>query len=153
MAKKDSDVTTAADPVSDAHGALPAAPLTHPPAVLEVLLMPRASPATGNWSGNNGRLTIAVSATGDWRYELLMAIHQVVEAVLCRHRGVSAKAVTAFTAAYELERTPTDVSIAGMARTAPHYREHVFATVIEKLMAHQLGVTWRDYEKAKLGRA
>jgi hypothetical protein len=49
--------------------------------------------------------------------------------------------------AYEAKRKPGDTSEPGDDAKAPYHREHVFATKIERLLAVELGVNWRDYDR------
>lgn len=56
----------------------------------------------GNWRfDQNGNLLIEVSAMGDWRYELLVALHELIEVGICKHRGISQEAVDAFDIQYD----------------------------------------------------
>lgn len=88
------------------------------------------------------KFRIDVSALGDWRYETLVAIHELVEAVLCHHRGISDEVVTAFDKAFDGEGEPGD------SPDAPYRKEHFLATIIELMMASELGVDWALYEAA-----
>ena len=44
----------------------------------------------------------------DRHYEFLLALHELVEAMLCAETGVSQAAVDAFDKAYEAKRPPAD---------------------------------------------
>ena len=44
----------------------------------------------------------------DRRYELLVALHELVEALLCKEAGVSQERVDALDEAYEAKRLPDD---------------------------------------------
>ena len=104
----------------------------------------------GDWFIKQGRMQIRVSLLGDSRYELLVAVHELVEAMLCRHRGITVAQVDAFDIVYEETRAPGDDSEPGDDPQAPYYREHQFATQVEKLLALELGVDWKAYEEAVL---
>jgi len=59
----------------------------------------------GDWHFDmNGDLIIKVSKMSDPRYETLIAVHELIEAVLCKQAGVSEDAVDAFDMAYEAGR-------------------------------------------------
>ncbi len=115
-------------------------------------------PTAGDWTIDpDHALVIVVADTGDWRYNLLIALHETVEAALCHHRGISEAAVTAFDKGHELQRRiaaegmPADPYVSaepGDHPAAPYRREHFFATSIERLMAAELGVDWAEYEAA-----
>jgi hypothetical protein len=62
-----------------------------------------------NWTRGNGdeveMLSIAVSEMGDWRYEFLIAVHEIIEAGLCKHAGIDEPTVKRFDELYEIRRT------------------------------------------------
>ena len=94
----------------------------------------------GDWLIDGDNITILVSDLGDWRLEYLVADHELREALLCRHRGISTKAVDDFDTASQGEGEPGDDP------RAPYKREHFFATSIERLTAAELDVDWAEYE-------
>lgn len=148
-------------------------------------------PTTGNWFrgqiwGEDGgeittehcagdTLIVQVSKMGDWRYEFLVGVHELLEAALCKHAGVDEKTVTAFDVAFEHLRDRMKKKLAvhegdflndirgieswralkanidaepGDCSEAPYYQQHQFATGIEHVLAAKLGVNWAAYEKA-----
>lgn len=115
-------------------------------------------------------LEVRSSETGDWRYNFLVQVHEIIEAGLCKQRGIKEEDVTRFDKSFECERekrlgeflfaNQTDwhpakqdeyhsleVAEPGDSVEAPYHREHVFATFVEKQLADQLGVDWEEYEK------
>jgi hypothetical protein len=94
-----------------------------------------------------GRVTLRITITrmSDRRYEFLLALHELVEALLCKETGVSQAAVDAFDVEYEKRRKPGDDSEPGDAAGAPYRREHVIASVTEHLAADLLKVDWNRY--------
>lgn len=103
----------------------------------------------GDWFYlDNGDLHIVVSDMGNWKLELLVARHELDEAMLCKARGITLQVVDKFDMDYETNRNPSDtISEPGDDPKAPYYNEHFFATTSERLMARELGVSWRDYEE------
>ena len=83
----------------------------------------------------------------DWRYELLVALHELVEVNLCKHRGVTEADVDAFDKSFEKNRKPGNEDEPGDDPKAPYRKEHFFATNIEALMSAELKVDWAKYEK------
>jgi len=78
----------------------------------------------------------------DRRYELLVALHELVEALLCQQSGVSQERVDAFDKAYEAKRPLADKdSEPGDDPAAPYNRQHVIASVTERLAADLLRST------------
>lgn len=92
----------------------------------------------------NGDLQVRVSPQSDWRYEILLAIHETCEAILCKHNGVTQAQVDAFDLEYD--KTHTFDLNAGDDPGAPYVREHCFATAIERIMAAELDVNWLKYD-------
>lgn len=97
----------------------------------------------------SGKISIQVSQFADERHEFLVAVHELIEAYLCRMRGVSDAAIDAFDMEYEKNRAPDDhASEPGNDATAPYHAEHRFATKIEQMIATELGVDWDEYVSA-----
>jgi hypothetical protein len=100
-------------------------------------------PTVGDWLfDNNGDLVIHVSELSDWRLEMLVAVHELVEVLICKHRGISQEAVDAFDMKFEDKENE-----AGDDPSAPYVREHCLATSVERLLAAELGVSWKKYEE------
>lgn len=91
-----------------------------------------------------GNLQVRVSQMTDWRYETLLAIHEAVEAIMCKHNGVTQQSVDIFDQEYDKTHT-FDVDAGDDAR-APYRREHCFATAIERILCGELNVIWDAYE-------
>jgi len=110
-------------------------------------------PTVGDWFRTFNALQIRVSIMPDPRMALCVAVHELVEAVLCEHRGVPEKAVDEFDIAFEQRRAHGEVAEEaepGDDEAAPYHKEHRFATLIEKLLAAELGLDWGEYEAAVL---
>ena len=84
-------------------------------------------------------LTIRVSEMENANYMFLIALHELVEAWLCQSRGISQTQVDSFDFNSKDEE-PGDSSL------APYHREHEFATIVERMMAHEMGIEWGEYE-------
>jgi hypothetical protein len=100
----------------------------------------------GDWHYDGNCMVITVSAMSDWRYEAMVAVHELVEAMLCEQDGVRQKSVDAFDIAFEKARLPGDVSEPGDDPAAIYQKQHCIATGMERIMAALLGVKWRQYE-------
>jgi hypothetical protein len=104
----------------------------------------------GDYFDVNGETVIRVSNMHNWKYELLVAIHELIECKLTQARHISEKKITKFDLKFEKERKegkhPQDAE-PGFDKKAPYKREHTFATKIEKLVAKELGVNWNEYDK------
>jgi hypothetical protein len=100
-------------------------------------------PTVGDWEiAENGDIAIRVSELGDWRHEAAIALHELVEVLLCRNDGVSGTLVDAFDRAYDGLGEPGDDP------KAPYQRQHCFATAVERMLIAALGLAWAEYEEA-----
>lgn len=104
----------------------------------------------GDYMGSaTGDLHVSVSDMGNPDYEFLVAIHELVEAYLCRKRGISDEAITDFDVIFESRRPAWDkTSEPGDDPAAPYQNEHNFATAVERMVCAALDVKWADYEAA-----
>jgi hypothetical protein len=117
------------------------------PVRISVITVPHGAQrydTAGDWQfGADGDLRITVSELGDWRWETLVALHEIVEAVLCRERGISQETVDLF------DRDFTGPGPEpGLSPVSPYRREHLSAEIIERTVASALGVDWLAYEDA-----
>lgn len=105
-------------------------------------------PTVGDWwFDKNGNLEVRVSRMEDRRYVVLVALHEVIEALLCDERGITDEDVTKFDVEFERERKSGDTREPGDQFNAPYYKEHKFASRVERLIAGELEVDWNEYEK------
>ena len=94
-------------------------------------------------------LEIKVSDMKNWKYEMLVAVHELVEFLLCEDRGIIQKDCDRFDMKFEADRLKGKHSATaepGRSKKAPYYREHKFASKIEKLLAEELNVNWKKYD-------
>ena len=87
---------------------------------------------------------IFVSSVGNEDYETLIMLHEFIEMVLTRKRKISEKSISQFDMDYECSGKKGEP---GDHKDAPYRKEHKFATKIEKMMAKELGINWKKYEK------
>jgi len=105
-------------------------------------------PTVGDYFNEYEKLIIHVSDMKNEKYEFLVAIHEQIEEFLTRLRGIKEEAITEFDKRYEDNRAENDYSEPGDSSLAPYIREHQFATFVEKMIAIELGVDWKEYEEA-----
>ena len=107
--------------------------------------------AVGNWFSvaepfnqclqREETLTIRVSRMCDWRSEALVAVHELVEALLCRQVGITAEQVDAW------DMGPgKDHAEPGDCPAAPYHHQHQAAETVERLMAMWLRLAWPLHE-------
>jgi hypothetical protein len=73
-----------------------------------------------------------------------LGFHEAAEAVICHHNGVSQQAVDDFDEAYDATHA-SDLN-AGDDPLAPYAHEHTLATAIERILAAELSVQWKEYD-------
>jgi hypothetical protein len=104
-------------------------------------------PTVGDWIVARGRLRhIFISDMDNEDYAFLVGIHELIEAWLCLKRGISQKDVDKFDMDFEQNRDFGDESEPGDSRKAPYFVEHQFATMVERMLATELGIDWDLYD-------
>jgi hypothetical protein len=106
----------------------------------------------GDWHFTEaGDLEIKVSKMSDPRYEMLIAGHEIDEALMCRRDGVWESAVDdwdkGYAARYWEKGHASPYAEPGDNPAAPYHKQHVAATRIERVRAKAYGVDWRAYNR------
>lgn len=109
-------------------------------------------PILGDWffDEQTDVLSIKMVDLGDWRYNLLYARHEMDEAFLCKHNGISTKVVDDWC------NLPDDDPRVGESNPdsfsgygeAPYQAQHNDALAAEWIMSRLLGVSWDEYGAA-----
>jgi hypothetical protein len=98
-------------------------------------------PTCGDWLFNkDGHLhvTVAEHEKND-RSAFLVALHEMVEAYLCKEAGIEEEAVSKWDIDNPALEEPGDHP------DAPYHKEHMVATQVEKIVAEALGHDWNDH--------
>ena len=88
-------------------------------------------------------LRILVSNLKDDKMNCLIAIHEIIEALLCKFNEpeITTEQVDTFDMSHpELEEP-------GLSLDCPYMTQHLVATDIERMIADRLKVDWDEYEK------
>lgn len=97
----------------------------------------------GDWFFSSpGYLRIQIADSGNWLYNMLVAIHELCEVFLCAAQGVTQKQVDRFDFAHQDDDDP------GEHPRAPYHRQHMTAMGVEMILSAFLGVKWRIYSVA-----
>lgn len=104
------------------------------------------------WVSDDGTIQVRISELGDYRYEFLVALHELVELLLCKRAKIDFAKIDEFDIAFEANRVPGDESEPGADPSAPYHREHMLATAIERSAAVMFGVDWDEYDAAVRSR-
>jgi len=104
-------------------------------------------PTVGDYWIEDGVQQVRVSHLPDWRYEILVALHEIVELAITRHRGIPEGNISEFDVEFERFReSGLRSGEPGDHPDSPYRREHFFATNLERLLAGELDVNWFEYE-------
>ena len=114
--------------------------------MLMVEVIPQAKqryPTVGDWQFNDqGALIMKISDMGNKDYEFMVAIHEAVEAWLCRKAGITQEMVDAWDMG-----EGKDLEDPGSDEKAPYHRQHMLALDIEKALCDEMGINWDEYEQ------
>lgn len=107
-------------------------------------------PTVGDWWFDaEGNLEIRVSRLGDWRFESLVAFHELAEVLICKACGIPQAAVDEFDQRFEADRAagkrgPDEEP--GDHPDAPYHAAHALAEGLERALAFALFVKWSEYD-------
>lgn len=108
-------------------------------------------PTVGNyWIDENGDMQIRVSNMNNETYEAMISIHEFIEFVLLRNRGVGADEITKFDLLFEQRIKNGLVSKnaqPGFAQDSPYLKEHTLAESVEMQMCALAGINWDKYNE------
>ena len=96
----------------------------------------------GDWLWADNTLEVRISrevGDDDPRYGLLLFVHELMEALLCRSMGVTPAQVDAFDRLHQRDGEP------GELQCAPYHQQHMAAQAAERALADELGVDWEKY--------
>lgn len=93
----------------------------------------------------DGTLQVRVSKMSDERFELALAVHELVEAILCRHNGVLQSTVDEYDIEFEAKNPQAKIE-AGDQSDCPYAKEHSLASAAERIVSAELGVPWKQYD-------
>ena len=106
-------------------------------------------PTVGDyWDDDQGVVQVRVSDMKDWRYEALVAVHELIEMFLTKHREIAEPIISEFDIKFEQSREQALVTgEPGDHPNSPYRREHFFATNLERLLSSELDVDWFEYDR------
>lgn len=100
------------------------------------------------WQDGYGRWQFRVSEMQNWKYEILVFIHELVEWALVLAAGISVHEIDEFDKQFEAKRSEGNVDEPGDDPSAPYHVQHCIATGVERIVAGILGVSWKQYDAA-----
>lgn len=102
----------------------------------------------GDYWEEDGTLQIRVSLLPDDRMMWAIAIHELIESLICKWLGISEEAITHFDEVYEERRPLNNEEEPGDDSRAPYHLPHGFATAAERIFAAAVGLNWKIYTDA-----
>ncbi len=98
----------------------------------------------GDYWEDKEAVNFRVSSLKNAKYEVLVFIHELIEYLLVKVAKISIKDIDNFDINYK------DYSFynePGDNPAAPYHRQHVTATIIERIVSSFIGVNWKDYNE------
>lgn len=99
------------------------------------------------WTNRDGSIEIRVSQLPLSDYELLIALHELIEYWLVKNQ-ISEDSINQFDKQFEASRQPGNEDEPGDDPNATYRKQHLLATGVEKIIAAELGIDWKAYEAA-----
>jgi hypothetical protein len=84
---------------------------------------------------------VDVARLGDWRSEVALLVHGLIEKCLCDEAGITPEEVDAW------DRLYNDLEEPGDHKEAPYHKQHKLAMKIEKHIIKTLGLSWKEHNK------
>ncbi len=100
-------------------------------------------PTAGDWFHEGDTLVLKISRMGSEVHQQAVAIHELVEALLCNVAGVTQEAVDRFDMV-----EGKDLDEPGFDAQAPYHVQHCWADVVERTFIAAAGVSWSAYDEA-----
>lgn len=99
------------------------------------------------WEDPDGTLQIRVSEMKNEMYNGMVAVHELVEFLLCRANGIKEQDITDFDMWFESKRKRGNTDEPGFHPIAPYVKEHTIATAVELMMCSGANISWSRYDK------
>lgn len=101
----------------------------------------------GDWQWDKmGGLKVTASwmKYAGWRGSMAVAVHEIVEALLCKSEGIEESRVDEFDMNYDNRNALCEP---GDHPDCPYRHQHAIASAIERLLVEGLGLNWSKYEE------
>jgi|SRR5277367_168898 len=93
------------------------------------------------------RLEVRVAAElTDWRARAALQVHEITEALFCKHLGITVKQVDDYDAKFEAEHPEDGTTNVGDRPDCPYRVPHNYATAAERIVTGVLDVSWQEYD-------
>lgn len=96
----------------------------------------------GDWMfAENGDILVTTTKCGNPDSEFLVAIHELIEAYLCKRDGITEEEVNAW------DVNNPELDEPGDSKNAPYHRQHAVAMRTEKFLADLMLVDWEKHQQ------
>lgn len=92
----------------------------------------------------SGVIEVKVNEMGDERAEIMVVLHELIEAFLCRYALIDWTDIDKFDMKFSKKNKSDEP---GDKKNAPYHKEHMIATKVEKMLCKEFGLTWKQYNK------
>ena len=106
------------------------------------------SEQVGDWFYTDSRIKVNVLKTLPLDSQLAVAIHELIEAWLCRRDNITDEVVCAFDDQYEAERKEGkhgEQDEPGDDPACPYREQHMAATHVERAVCAAIGLNWKEH--------
>lgn len=96
----------------------------------------------------DGTLRFEIADTGNDTYNTMILIHEIIEELMTKVKGINEKKITEFDFKFEKERESGLHGIEsepGFDIRSPYEPEHMIATAVEMIICAHLGIKWNKY--------
>jgi hypothetical protein len=104
----------------------------------------------GDWWETADTLQVRVTQCDDWRYQVPVLMHELIEFFWCKAHGVTTEECDAFDVLFEQEYEDgkwNRTVEAGFDRRCPYRGGHKWGHKFERLTCWMLRVSWMKYEE------
>lgn len=83
----------------------------------------------------------------NFRSEGAVAVHELIEKILCHWQGISNEKIDVFDLEWEKRsrKSPCLYAEPGDDPEAPYHAAHMFAKKVEKMLVEELGLSWKEH--------
>lgn len=100
----------------------------------------------GDYFIKNGVRQFKITKTGNDLYDDLIFIHEFIEEVLTRNKGIKEEDILKFDLSFEeKEKLGLVTGEPGSAEDSPYRQEHIISEIVERMIANHLNVDFNKY--------
>ena len=106
-------------------------------------------PTTGDYYQTKDGWEIVVAGNGNRDYDFLTLVHELIELYLTDRKGIREPDIMKFDVWFKKQKYKglfKKYPEPGVHPKAPYRREHALAMKIEKMIARELKVKWKEYD-------